>query len=152
MTILTIKNQLLTHFMSHDTFDFSRHALELEFDKELAGFREQMVTAACEELEKMGLVKKMLANDSAKEIWVLVQPLAAFQQQVIISPITANMVALTVNHHNEMDEIEGRCDMTKIDEADILRLVQIVGDLEEFMAEVMGGGEEDQDAQNGEAE
>lgn len=131
MTILSVKNQLLTHFMQHDVFDFSKHSLEIKFDKEVAAFREQMVTAACEELEKLGLVRKMQDQDSLRIIWVLVQPLSAYQQQVIINPLTANMVALAVNHYNEIEQLDGRCDMSKIDELDILRLVQIIGNLEE---------------------
>lgn len=131
MTILTVKNQLVTHFLQHDTFDFSRHALDIEFDKEVVGFREEMVHAACVELEQLGLIKKVVSDSREKQIWVLVQPLVAAQQSVVLGPLVSEIIGNVINHYNEIEELDERCDKTKISELDILRLVQIIQNYED---------------------
>lgn len=146
MTILAVKNQLITHFLSNDTFEFSRHALEIEFDKDLIGFREEMIRAAMAELETLGLIKKL--SNHEREIWVLAQPLNAFNQQVTIGPLVAEIIANTINFYNESENIEVQCDKTKIDEEDIMRLVSIVEGYEEFMNEAKN--QADKQEQSGE--
>lgn len=150
MTILTVKNALLTHFLSHDTFDFSRHAMEIPFDKDVSGFREDMIRAAFDEIEKLGIAKKMTAEDTAKDIWVLVQPLTAYQQQVTVGPLVASIIGDVINHYNEVDQLDGRCDKSQIDEGDILRLVQIIQNYESMLededdAETSGADEEERE-------
>lgn len=127
MTILQVKNQLISHFFSNDTFEFEKHQLMVEFEKDVASFRAEMLKAALTELEQVGVVKKMAIE--GREMWVLTQSMHSFNQQVVISPICAELIANTVNAVNEIQNIDVECDKTKIDEQDLMRLVQIVEDM-----------------------
>lgn len=133
MTILDVKNQLVTHFLKHDTYDPTRHAFEVTYDKETADFREELTKEALIQLDAQGFVKKL--SKEGKDIWVLVQPIGAYVQQVSISPIIADMMASIVNFHNELDEIDFVVDKTKIDEGVIGRLLNIVSEYDDMMME-----------------
>lgn len=137
MTLLEVKNQLVTHFLSHDTFDPVKHAFDVTYDKEVADFREQMTATALAELEAAGFIRRFDSGD--KSLWVLTQPIASFPQQVTLSPITCNMIASIVNFHNDLEEIDYVVDQTKIDESAIGRLIQIVS---EYDDEAFGDDEE----------
>jgi hypothetical protein len=144
MTILGVKNQLVSHFLSHDTYDPNKHAFDVVYDKETADFREQLTCAALEQLELSGFVKKLVNSDRA--IWVLVQPISSYAQNVVISPIMADMIANVVNFHNEIDELDYIVDKTKIDEGAIARLLNVISEYDDAMME----GEEEAQKQGGE--
>ncbi len=133
MTILDVKNQFVTHFLSHDIYDPTKHAFEVEYDKDTANFREELAQVALAELEGAGFVKRLTKDE--KTIWVLAQPIASYVQQVTISPIVADMIANVVNFHNELDDIDYIVDKTKIDEGAIARLINIVSDYDDEMME-----------------
>lgn len=134
MSILQVKNQLVSFFFSHDVFEFEKHQIEVTFDKETADFREQILAAALGELETVGIVKKMVMD--GRTAWILTQPIHSFTQQVTVGPMVADQIASAINFMNEMEEIDILCDKTKIDEQDLLRLVSIVNDfVEEGMDE-----------------
>jgi hypothetical protein len=133
MTVLEVKNQMVTHFLKHDTFDPVKHAFDITYDKDTADFREQLCSIALGELEQAGFVRRL--NQPEKSIWVLTQPIASHVQQVAISPIIADMLASVVNFHNELDEIDYVVDSTKIDEGVIARLINIVSDQDDIMME-----------------
>lgn len=137
MTILGVKNQLVSHFLSHDTYDLTRHAFEVVYDKHTADFREEMTIAALANLEQAGFVKKLTKED--KSIWVLVQPMNAHVQQVAVRPIIAEMIANAVNFHNDLDNIDYQVDKTKIDEGALARLIQIISEYDDEMMEETDG-------------
>lgn len=127
MTILGVKNQLITHFLQKDTFEFKKHDLiSVQFDKETADFREELTELALADLEQLNIVRKVVNDD--RTMWVLIQPIHSFQQQVTVGPLVAEVMANTINFVNEMEHVDLLCDKTKIDEGDILRLVKIVED------------------------
>ena len=133
MTILDVKNQLVTHFLKHDTFDLTKHAFEVTYDKETADFREELTREALSQLETQGFAKKL--SREGKDIWVLLQPIGSYVQQVSISPIIADMMASIVNFHNELDEIDYVVDKTKVDEGVIARLLNIISEYDDMMME-----------------
>jgi hypothetical protein len=141
MTILEVKNQLITHFLSQDTFEFNRHQLMVTFDKETADFREGLLKAALAELEALAVVKRMVVDE--REVWVLVQPMTqCFMQQVTIGPLVAEVIANTVNFIREAEGIDTLCDKTKIGELDLLFLVKKA---EECIAHIEADDDEEND-------
>lgn len=139
MTLLQVKNQLITFFFGHHTFEFKKHQLEIEFDKESADFRAPLIQEALADLEKLGIVRKMVVNkDDAlaeRESWILTQPIHSFTQNVMIGPLVAERVANAINFVNGMEGIDIVCDKMKLDERDIFRLVDIVEEMIEEVAE-----------------
>lgn len=131
MTVLDTKNQLFNHFLSKDVFDFSKDSLDLGFTKELVGHREPLVRVALEDFEKSGFVKKLVSDDTGKEIWILSKPISEQVQKVEISSITAMIIGDVVNIYNEQQNIPYRCDKAQIGEQDILRVLQIFDTLED---------------------
>lgn len=129
MTVLEVKNQLVTHFLTHSTFDPVKHAFEITYDKDTADFREQLCAAALKELEGQGFLRPLVKGD--KTIWVLNQPINSFPQQVVISPMLADMMANVVNFHNDLDELDYVVDSTKIDEAVIARMINIISEYDD---------------------
>lgn len=130
MTILGAKNQLITHFLTHDTFHPVSHAFEVTYDRDTADFREELVRAALGELEQAGFVRKLSQPDRG-DIWVLVQPMSTYVQQVQVGSLVAGVVADVINHYNEVEGSDVLCDKTKISEADFLRLIDILGKWEQ---------------------
>lgn len=133
MTVLGVKNQLVTHFLTHDTFDPERHAFEVTYDKETADFREELLRVALDELVVSGFIKKL--SQGEKSLWVLVQPITSWVQQIVISPIVADMMANTVNFHNGLDGSKHIVDKTKIDELVIMRLIDIISEYDDELIE-----------------
>ncbi len=127
MTILQVKNQLINHFLSNDTFEFERHQLEVTFDKETADFREPLLHAALAEFEAASIVKSIVFE--GRVIWVLTQPINSFIQQVNVGPLVANMLADTIEGINELEETTGTCNVMKIDEADLLRVLGFANEM-----------------------
>lgn len=140
MTILGAKNQLVTHFLTHDTFDPVKHAFEVIYDKDTADFREELVQAALDELERAGFVKKLNQPEKQRTIWVLVQPIHSFVQQVSFGPLVSSIIADCVNAYNGAEGIKSLCDKTKIEEQDILRLIGIISNWE---SQVLGDDEDE---------
>lgn len=142
MTILGLKSQLLTHFGQHDIFDPQKHAVTI--DPEASEYGREMLGVALNQLEEIGLVKKMVATESP--VWVLVLPLNLAPQPVYIERDMANVMAEVINHYNEMEEIDVECDPSKIDSADVGRLIDIIGNWED---EMTGEDEDDDKPENG---
>lgn len=127
MTLLEVKNQLVTHFFEHDTFEFKKHQLTAVFDKETVDFREAMYGLALEELTATGWVKKVTTQE--REAWVLTRPIHHFVQHVEIGPVAAEAIATLINDVNQAQGLDVFCDKTKVTETDVLRLVEIVGEV-----------------------
>ena len=134
MTILAVKNQLVTYFLSNDTFEFGKNQLDIEFDKPSIDFREDLTRLALAELEISGIVKK-ITHPAEREIWVLVQPIHSFIQNVQVGPLVSSIIADTINHYNELQGIDMECNKTHIEEQDILRLIGIIQMLGDFAEE-----------------
>jgi hypothetical protein len=146
MTILGIKTALLKHFSANDIFDPVKHSLTLVNDKGTEDHVDKMLGVALDQLEEIGLVKKLggaADNPSGATVWVLVLPLELVPQPVYLERDLAGVVADVINHYNEMEEIEVECDPGKIDAADIARLINIIQNWEDEMEDEppeKGGG------------
>ena len=97
MTLLEIKNLLISHFISSATFNIEDdlESIKLSDDEKGGDFvnhKGEIVKFALKELEKAGLVAEVSPG-----IFVLQQPLTNLPQSVVISPFTALMIADLVN-------------------------------------------------------
>lgn len=97
MTLVDIKNALLSHFLACPTFNvtedlgiFKLNPKEVEpnFIDNLA----EIVTFGLEDLSKLGIVAKVKDG-----LYILVQPLNQLNQTVVVSPVTSLMIADIVN-------------------------------------------------------
>lgn len=128
MTILGIKSLLLSHFAKHDFFDPKCHVLSIE-DKDTQSYHDEMLHVALGQLEEIGLIKKLVGAENPT--WVLVLPLNLVPQAVYIERELATSIAACINHYNGLENLEGTCDPTKIDSADIDRLLDIIANWED---------------------
>lgn len=97
MTIVDIKNALFTHLFTSNTFSLADDVASLglndkELGETLAQHKVGLVRAALEDMAHAGILVPI-----AEGVYVLTQPLNAFSQQVVISPLAAEMVADMVN-------------------------------------------------------
>lgn len=124
MSIIEIKNQLISHFYDNDTFDILVDSNKIELDDSLLSVRQQVVSTVLGELETMGMIKKV--SQGERTIWMLTQSFDTFNQTVVLSASSSEIIADTINSFRDANEISGDvCDKTRISEADILNLVNI---------------------------
>lgn len=124
MTIIEIKNQIISHFFDNTSFDLATDAAKIQLPDELGAARDEILASVLTELEVIGMIKKVAW--SAKSIWLLTQPFDSFNQTVVLSAAASEILADTINSFRDANEISGDiCDKTKISEDDILNLVNI---------------------------
>ncbi len=124
MTIVEIKNQLITHFYDNDSFDLDTDGKKIQIDDEMESMRSATIRAILGDLESSGIVKCI--ESSEKTIWILVQSFHTFTQSVTISAASAEIIGDTINMFRDANDINGDvCDKMKITESDILNLVNI---------------------------
>jgi hypothetical protein len=130
MTIIEIKNQLVSHFFDNTIFNLLTDADKITLDEETAQFREGAIRTALLELEETGMVKRV--QNLKREAWILTQSFDSYNQNVQITASTAEIVAETINAFREANNISGDiCDKTKITEKDIVNLLNICHALSE---------------------
>ena len=101
MTLVDIKNALLSHFLSYPTFNVEEDINLFKLDPKEVGSDfsnnlKDIVTYGLQELDKLGIVARVKEG-----LYVLIQPLNQLNQTVILSPITALMIADIVNNWTE---------------------------------------------------
>lgn len=146
MTIIEIKNQLISHFYENTVFDMESDGLKINLPENLDGSRREVIATVLNDLVARGMLVKVDSTD--KSIWILTQSFDSFNQQVVISAACANAISETINDFREANNIPGDlCDKTKITEADIMNLVNIVyvllDDEEEFQEKENGFNDEE---------
>lgn len=97
MTLVDIKNLLLSHFLNSSAFSFPNDLnsiviTEKEDGEEMVNNKEQIVRHGLDELCKVGIVSKI-----NKELYILSSPLNQLNQTVVLSPMTTLMIADLVN-------------------------------------------------------
>jgi hypothetical protein len=124
MSIIEIKNQLISHFYDNDSFTVSPDSPDIQkiqLDDNLSHVKDDIIASVLSELETMGMIKKVSA-----QVWLLTQSFDTFNQSVILSANSSEIIADTINSFRDANEISGDvCDKTKIVEADIMNLVNI---------------------------
>jgi hypothetical protein len=126
MTLTHVKNLILSHFFQNSTFSIRDDSATIEFDKEdqdsekLIPFKDDLIRMAIKDFEAVGLLKQVNAES---EMYILIQPISAFTQQVVISPLCAEMLGDTVNGFLQSTDSDRVCNKLAITENDIMTLV-----------------------------
>lgn len=101
ITLLDIKNVLYMHFLARSTFSVQDDEGLLglgkaydEKDGKMAQYKGALIKQALDDMVKGGF---LLELDKVKGVYMLTQPLGTFNQSVVISPYTANLVADAFN-------------------------------------------------------
>jgi hypothetical protein len=125
MTIVEIKNQLISHFYEQTVFDMETDGPKINLSEDLEGSRREVIATVLAELAARGMVVKVESPD--KSVWILTQSFDSFSQQVVIGAACAEAIAETINDFRDANEIPGDlADKTKISETDIMNLVNII--------------------------
>jgi len=138
MTILDIKNQIVSHFLSSPKFskeDFAGITVSSAFNE----FRDEMAISALKELEQAGILAQI-----GKETWVLSKPLE-YQDQIVQLDISlAARISDTINAFFKANGLESEMgvDVTNISSNEIDTLLDII---EELSDDGDGINDEDED-------
>lgn len=125
MTIIEIKNQLISHFYDHESFCLDTDGPKVRLSDDLEKVREQVIETVLYDLQASNLVRKV--QSAEKSVWLLTQSFDSFNQNVVISANAAELIADMINDFRDINEIPGdMCDKTKIIEADLMNLVNII--------------------------
>lgn len=124
MTLLHVKNQIVSRLCNRDTFgsnDFSG----INVTKDLVDQKDGLIRAALEELEDSGLIKA-----AGQDFWILSMPLQAAGADVRISMPVCNEIAKTINTFFQAKKIEADAvDAMNIQEGHIVALLDILNDV-----------------------
>lgn len=124
MTIIEIKNQIISHFFDSDSFDMEVDGPKIALPEDMEPAREEILSSVLAEVESTGMIKKVARG--VKSIWLMTQPFDSFSQSVVLSAGLCELLADTINSFREANEISADlCDKTKIGEADISNLISI---------------------------
>lgn len=101
MTLVDIKNALFSHFMSDSVFTLADDIASLGLDDKelgpaLAPHREALVKAGLDDFARVGILLEVSTGT-----YILTQPISVMTQQVILSPLAAEMVADLVNEFTD---------------------------------------------------
>lgn len=124
MTIVEIKNQLISHFYDKNVFDMDEDGPKIRLSDDLEGVRKEVINTVLAELASVNVVKRV--DSSTKSVWLLTQSFDSFNQSVVLSAAASEIIADTINDFRDANDIPGdTCDKTKIMEADIMNLINI---------------------------
>ncbi len=125
MTIIEIKNQLISHFYDKNVFDVETDSPKIQLSDELESVRKEVIESVLAELAASGMVKQVAS--AQKNVWLLTQSFDTFNQTVVLSAAASEVIGDTINQFREVNDIPGdTCDKTKITEADIMNLINIL--------------------------
>jgi hypothetical protein len=143
MTIVEIKNQIIGHFYEHDSFNLESDGPKIELSDDLSPSRVEVLRAVLADLEALTMIKRVASG--ANEIWILAQSFGSFNQSVVISAPVGEAICDQINWFRDANDIGGDIpDKTKITEADILNLCNIIEVI------LQNGDEEFDDDEDGE--
>lgn len=141
MTIIEIKNQLISHFYDKDVFDMEIDGPKIRLSDDLERVRKEVINTVLFDLEAINVIKKV--ESAEKSVWMLTQSFDSFNQSVVLSASASESIAETINDFRDANDIPGdTCDKTKITEADIVNLVNIIYALIETGADELEDEEE----------
>jgi hypothetical protein len=135
MTLLSIKTQLLSHFLENDTFqegDF----VKIKVAKNLEKFKNDLIRKSLKDLEDSKIVKSLVADAPTNEAdvkfdaWILELPLAAHGQQIYVSLPLAGAISETINTFMEANKLDAeKSNPLSLSERDIAVLLGIINEL-----------------------
>ncbi len=128
MTIISIRNQVLTILIKNGMFIMDSDVKAIKVPKQLIPIKPQLIEVAMDLLEKSLYVTKVVTTDNT--YWVLQGDMASKEQSILLSPYTAEAIANIINQYREAMHIAGgECDKLNILEEDLQSLVIICGTL-----------------------
>jgi predicted deacylase len=131
MTLIDIRNQLITCLGKQSVFIMKDDKNRIKIDPKIEECRESLITAAFEAIEEVGLAKS-LRDESGEKIlgWVLTADLESYSQTLTISGEVANVIADTINTFLASHGMtEDKCNKLSINENDLMALVSILNDM-----------------------
>ncbi len=124
MTLLDIRNQIVSHLCQNDTFS-SENFKDIKVDDKFDGEKESLIIAALDNLESINLIRGVSEN-----LWILINPLNSAGQDIHLSMNVCNAIAETVNAFMDANEIKDvKVDPLDIQERDIVELLKIIGEI-----------------------
>lgn len=124
MTLLDVRNQIVSHFCKNDTFALENFK-DIKVDDKFENDKDDLIIAALDNLESMNLIRGVSEN-----LWILINPLNSAGQEVHLSMNVCNAIAETINAFMDANEIkEVKVDSLDIQERDIVELLSIIGEI-----------------------
>lgn len=127
MTVIEATSLLFKFFSEGEYFEMGRHFSDVVLISEDRGLEEAVVEAGLDSLENMGVIVKKESKDN-KTYWILIKPLAYYEQKVEVTPDVALRISTLLNEVcaklNNTDEL---CDPTNISNNDLANLATIAG-------------------------
>lgn len=140
MTLLHVKNKLLSFLLNNDTLslkdDLTLIDLKDDDNPELADHKETLLRLAAKDFADAGIIRLV---DEVSQLYVITQPINSHIQQVAVSPMCAEMLADTLGAFAEANGIKDLfCNRLAVTEHDIMNLIH-------FFHEVLEDGGPDFD-------
>lgn len=128
MTLVDVKNALFSHFMTESVFSLADDVAAIKLDRgdlpeSLTAHRTSLFKAALDEFVRAGILAEVSPG-----LYLLTQPIDQCSQQVVLSPLAAEMIADLVNGFSESlgdDTFEAHCSKMAITSQDIERVCQL---------------------------
>lgn len=128
MTIVDIRNQIISHFFTSDTFSLKFDISKITVGKNQEDCKDSLVYQVMRGLEQQGALS--IVSDVTDTIFVLNDSFSNSTQDLRISGMVANAIGEAINQYREaMGDEEHACNKLSITERDILNLCIICGDL-----------------------
>lgn len=126
MTIFEAQSTLFAHFMENDVLKFKEiKNVFLTIGEE--NVENEIVKLALLDLEKREIVSKFLIANATDVAWVLNKPLQQYEQQVALSPLTAQTIARVINTECEKHGDKANlCNPVAIQDKDIQNILKLL--------------------------
>ncbi len=131
MTLLSIRNAIVSHLTGSDTFgqdDFP----SIPLTDDVADQRDPLIRTVLADLVTAGMLRAIppVAPGTASQLWILTSPLGSAGQQVSVSLGTAIEVADEINAFIDAFSMDWpECDSLELHEGNILMLLGMVSKL-----------------------
>lgn len=128
MTLLQIRNALVSHLSEHDTVtpeDFG----SIELPNDLQDHREALIRTVLADLCEAGMLRALGPAGEPATMWVLTSPLGAAGQEVGLSLPTCAAIADEINAYKDTFDRDDwpTADALSLGEPQILMLLTIIG-------------------------
>ena len=131
MTLIEVRNQIVTHYLKNDTFFIPEDLKKIKVGKNQDVHKEKIVVAVLQDLAKDDICREIVDAATKNAVaYIITVPFNQNGQQVDISPQTAELVAEIVNQYNQsLENDQDPTDKLNINEFDIQQLALITAQL-----------------------
>jgi hypothetical protein len=128
MTLVEIRNQVITVLLKNNMFIMNTDSKSIKVPKALSAIKELLIESSFELLQNAEYVKKFKSEENL--YWILEKDIANSKQEVQVSPYTSEAIANIINQYREAMNIKhGECNKLKIVEDDLQSMVVICSTL-----------------------